>query len=582
MASSIVSPPLRRAFVLSLAVLALSASQAVAETLTWGSKGTGPGQFLSPSDVAIGPDGSVFVSDYAEGNARVQRFSASGQFLAELDPASTDPSRFFHLAAAPDGRVFVADDPLWVGGDLVRPFSPAGVAEPPWSTAQSGALAIGPAGDVFTIAGWEVKRYEPDGDLVTSWGGYGSTPGKVIQAVDLAVSSAGVIYVLDSGSVGELSSPPRVLAFAANGTLLDEWVLSVPGRSVYPSRIAIGPGGDLYVYDSWGPGILRFTPGGQFVAQLELEHDMTDMGGVQFGGLAAGPRYLYIAYTGRQRIVRIDTLAPEPRLAAAAQALTGSEVRFDAGASTTTLGRIAGYQWDLDGDGSFELDSGVNPVATRSYATRGTVNVSVKVINDFGGSSVVTQPLKVLPAPPPGPVGVSIENGAQYVNDPNVEVTIRWPRFAFDLLISNDGGFFPFSQSQVEETIKWKLRASGPERLPKTIYVRFQGGESGPETYQDDVILDQTDPTLKSALLEHTEGPEERAARAGRGSAILTIVASDRTSGVRKMQVSARKAKPGKWKPFRGRVKVGGGKLFVRVRDGAGNASRWRSAVPKG
>jgi hypothetical protein len=46
------------------------------------------------------------------------------------------------------------------------------------------------------------------------------------------------------------------------------------------------------------------------------------------------------------------------------------------------------------------------------------------------------------------------------------------------------------------------------------------------------------------------------------------------------MQIANRKGKPGQWKPFKAkpRFRSHGPKVFVRVRDGAGNRSHWKRA----
>jgi hypothetical protein len=148
--------------------------------------------------------------------------------------------------------------------------------------------------------------------------------------------------------------------------------------------------------------------------------------------------------------------------------------------------------------------------------------------------------------------------------------------FVETLLISNDGGFFPFSEIPVDSTIPWTLDSSGPERLPKTIYLRFEGGDSGPETYQDDIILDETRPMISSVSVASSKtgiSPAKRSARR------LTIRATDKTSGVDDMQITAKKSKPGAWEPYKAKTKFkgSGSKIFVRVRDRAGNESKWKA-----
>ena len=46
---------------------------------TWGSVGTGDGQFRTPIGVAVDRSANVYVADY--GNHRVQMFSSDGEFL---------------------------------------------------------------------------------------------------------------------------------------------------------------------------------------------------------------------------------------------------------------------------------------------------------------------------------------------------------------------------------------------------------------------------------------------------------------------------------------------------------------------
>src|SRR4029079_9821871 len=104
-----------------------------------------------------------------------------------------------------------------------------------------------------------------------------------------------------------------------------------------------------------------------------------------------------------------------------------------------------------------------------------------------GGGSDGPPPTCTTAAPPPGPVGVSINNGAQYTNDPDVHVAVVWPACVHTLTISNDGGFRAAEVKALARTTDWTLSSSGPERLPKTIYVRFDGST---QTFQDDIILD--------------------------------------------------------------------------------------------
>ncbi len=60
-----------------------------------------------------------------------------------------------------------------------------------------------------------------------------------------------------------------------------------------------------------------------------------------------------------------------------------TDVTFDASGSTDDFG-VTGYEWDLDGNGSFETDTGSTATVTTQYAVAGPVTVTVRV-TDAGG-----------------------------------------------------------------------------------------------------------------------------------------------------------------------------------------------------
>lgn len=249
-----------------------------------------------------------------------------------------------------------------------------------------------------------------------------------------------------------------------------------------------------------------------------------------------------------------------------ALALNGMPVSFDASASVPPpAGEITGYHWDLDGDGTFELDTGTLPAASHVYPKVEDLTVSVKVVSNLGTEATDTQKVSVRPAPPAGPLGVTINNGAQFTNNPDVVVSVVWPDYAATASLANDGGFRTAAQLPLIAGIPWTLESSGSERLPKTVYVRFEGGSAGRETYQDDIILDQQKPKVGKATLAE-------------GTA-LQLGAWDRTSGVTAMQLASG-GSVGSWRPFERRVEFSHRhrKVKVRVRDRAGNTSLWRQA----
>jgi hypothetical protein len=75
-----------------------------------GRRGKGPGQFNLPRDVAVAPDGRIYVVDGA--NFRVQVFEADGSFVREFGSIGAYPGNFSRpkgVASDADGNIYVSD-----------------------------------------------------------------------------------------------------------------------------------------------------------------------------------------------------------------------------------------------------------------------------------------------------------------------------------------------------------------------------------------------------------------------------------------------------------------------------------------
>jgi PKD repeat protein len=83
-----------------------------------------------------------------------------------------------------------------------------------------------------------------------------------------------------------------------------------------------------------------------------------------------------------------------------ARVLTGERVDFDASGSSDEDGTIENYAWDLDGDGTFETDTGTSPRASTAYAANGVHVVAVKVTDDEGKSGLAIDSVTVDNRPP--------------------------------------------------------------------------------------------------------------------------------------------------------------------------------------
>jgi hypothetical protein len=169
--------------------------------------------------------------------------------------------------------------------------------------------------------------------------------------------------------------------------------------------------------------------------------------------------------------------------------VNGRRVRFDASGSSDAVTGIRRYQWDLNGNGRFERDTGSDPTTSRRYRKPGRRRITVRVVDEAGNREVRTRTLRVRPRPPRGAVGISVDRGRLVTRDRRVKLRIVWPRLAYAMLISNDGGFDRARRFRVRRDVRWRLRRGGDGI--RFVYVRFLGGPTGSQTFQDDIRLDR-------------------------------------------------------------------------------------------
>jgi len=126
----------------------------------WGRPGSGPGEFDIPHAVAVDEAGRVYVADRQ--NDRIQVFDARGQFLRQIK--ARDIGRPYGLALLPGGRLAVAD-----GGE-----------QPKSGPDRSGVVIVA-----------------ADGRVLQRFGRYGNYDGQFRMAHDIAVDAKANIYVVD-------------------------------------------------------------------------------------------------------------------------------------------------------------------------------------------------------------------------------------------------------------------------------------------------------------------------------------------------------------------------------------------------
>jgi sugar lactone lactonase YvrE len=136
---------------------------------SWGTRGSGPGQFQLVHDLAFHPDGRLFVAD--SDNERLQIFSPDGTYLGQW----LDVQRPRALAVGGDGLVFIGEFP-WAAGQTSARRGARRAAEP-------ARLSI----------------FTPDGELLARWGASPDDPlgGHLVAPHSLALDDEGSLYVAE-------------------------------------------------------------------------------------------------------------------------------------------------------------------------------------------------------------------------------------------------------------------------------------------------------------------------------------------------------------------------------------------------
>jgi peptidylamidoglycolate lyase len=164
--------------------------------------------FNLPTDIAVAPDGSFYVSD-GYGNSRIAKFSAEGRFLLDWGRAGNQPGEFdtpHNVLIGPDGRIYVADR----GNDRMQIFTEDGKFITEWKGPELGrpwGLANAPDGSIYMVDGGDypagpanrgrIMRLDFHGNVLEKWGSAGRYDGQIWLGHDLAVGKSGDVYVGD-------------------------------------------------------------------------------------------------------------------------------------------------------------------------------------------------------------------------------------------------------------------------------------------------------------------------------------------------------------------------------------------------
>jgi hypothetical protein len=227
-------------------------------------------------NITVDGDGNVWVGDMP--GFRFQKFSPSGQFLQAVpDPPAPPPNGGFNqprgVALDAAGNIFVTDTNNW----RIQKFDAAGNFVKAWGH-RNGPQADGMGfnyargiavdranGDVLVADtdNHEIRRFDNDGNLIWTVGGFGTNPGQFKNPNSVYVDASGLIYVSDTNNfrVQVLTSsgtPIRMFGTKGNGT----------GQFQFPRGIVADADGSIWVADSIRQRVMHYSATGTYLGEV--------------------------------------------------------------------------------------------------------------------------------------------------------------------------------------------------------------------------------------------------------------------------------------------------------------------------
>ena len=222
---------------------------------SWGTPGSGDGQFQEPWGIAVAPSGDVYIAD--TWNHRIQHFDANGTFLGKWGrlgdirgSTTTDPGVFWgprSIAISRQGELFVTDtgnkrvQVFSLDGTFLRVFG--GDGSQPGQFREQVGIAVDSDGNLWLADTWNrrVQKLDPNGQPLGQFSiGSGWDSQTITNKPYLAVDHHGRI-------VATFPDQSRYAVFGPDGQQVSQG--QVPGNGM-PVGVTIAPDGRIVLADA--------------------------------------------------------------------------------------------------------------------------------------------------------------------------------------------------------------------------------------------------------------------------------------------------------------------------------------------
>jgi DNA-binding beta-propeller fold protein YncE len=230
---------------------------------SFGEFGNGAGQLDAPAQIAVAPDGDLYVAD--SGNDRISVFAGDGTFLRTFGGGLLSEPKDVALDA--EGRAFVAD----TGNDRIDVFSATGGLLDEFGEGELDEPS-GVAVDGSTVFVADTERVA----AFTTAGGALPTPiepAPLFSPRDVIVGGDGNLYVADLGQ-------ERIDVFGKAGGFIRSFGGTGTGQGELSGPVALvsdGLGG-IYVADELAERVVHFKDDGGFLDSVDAAPNVAGVG----------------------------------------------------------------------------------------------------------------------------------------------------------------------------------------------------------------------------------------------------------------------------------------------------------------
>lgn len=317
------------------------------------------GRLHSPRGITLDRYGDLLIAD--TGNARIQRWAPDGRWLASYGTAGVATGQFGFAQCVErdlDGNVYICDGVR----NRIQKLAPDGSFSI-WLTELNDPRDIAIAGDTVYVADTGnkvVNRYTragvPQGAAIT---GFGNPLVPFSNPLDIALDAEGNLYVADlpdagNGCVSKFNSTGASLAQVCS------YIVNEQTEPLRPAKVDTGLDGMVYISDGSSSEIIKLDP-----SLPEAPLAVFQSGNLyQPRGVAvAADGTVYAVDFQANRILSFEPMRDERPVATIVQGrqralAPGERLRLRGmGGSSMPGGRIVGYEWLLDGRNVGEGDT---------------------------------------------------------------------------------------------------------------------------------------------------------------------------------------------------------------------------------